>query len=247
MKKLKIIGIVLLIIVILAVITSVLYWFLSHHETEKYKDYTVIDANLTWRYALPSWGRYNADIYEPDNAHPYTHVHHYKKLLGESDGKFIGAHIQCIAFPWNRYEENWVLINPDYKLDIWRDWHVNEIEIYEKIYNSKNGEYTKKIIASTKDKDAIFEFVEKRIDNAHVDTAPLSGEFADKSYGIRLSFEESNNIVWDAGISFYEDGSLSIYCDSRHIREHDEDFAKIESVVIFPGTPLYDFIMEAIS
>ena len=254
MKKLKIIFIVAAIIfalVIVFVAMAALYMFFSGHTTTQYVDYQIVDDGLLWKNPNGlEWGKYEAE-YRLKEEYPISKIQYrYQRIPDESNDKFIGA--------WIAFGDSWgysftaptVLVHPDHKFDVWCDWHINKIEIYQNLdeVNLYPDDKFIRVVASSEDGEIISELIERRLENnqGHQTITPDMPDIT--KYYIRLSFDESESIVWAARIEIYN-GKIILECGKLGMRlhEYDSDNEVVYNMVIPSGTPLYDFIMDAIS
>ncbi len=262
-KAFKILGIIAVVLAVVFISSSLTYILLFEHATVQYANYEIIDRNLTWKKSGGVyWGSYKIGYGIEEGRASYVHRYLYKKIRGESTDEFIGAWAYCSStgiFP-SRYEFPIVLVNPNCEIDVWSDWNVDKIEIYKPVkyfYLAKsrvgsNGvrydpeDTVVEIIESTDDKAIISELVDMRINNKSESLKITQSPHKKYEYYIRLNFEESESIVWEAQIGTYLD-KIILYCNSGNEYYHSPDKDIGKDIVILPGTPLYDFIMDAIS
>ena len=253
MKKLKrILSIVMLISGFAIVFGAILLLVSScSTETDKYADYEIIDYNLTW--TDTSW---NLGSFVEENDDMQI-KYKYKKIAGEDTDEFIGA--------WRRPDElfsegsNVVLVSPDSELDIWEDWTVSKIELFFEDSHQSAGwaleeykpEDVKRVtVADTREDEILNEFVEivgnvleqPKIEEGYLEQIPPPKGSIKKTRncGIRVHFEESDHIVWDAIIRVYASDDDTIMYIERIFLDSEGIFV----TEIPQNSRLYDFLMQ---
>ena len=255
-KNKKIIAIIILIGALAAIIGTVLYFTLIYvPETDAYADYTIADANLTWKKTDRTLGKYISD--EDGVSVNY----HYKKIKGEDEDQILGA--------WRRSDElfsygrNLVLLAPNKDLDVFGDWKIRELELFlvdsesdewDREYTEHEPSDIKRIsVAKTQNADAISDILKiigtadkmpKLSEDYSHELPPAQDGVSRPAYcGIRVHFEESDGIVWEAEMSVYYSGNdRRIFLNILSV-----DSAKSEKFIEIPKDgALFSFIEKEI-
>ncbi len=253
-RKLKIIFVVAAIIFALIVVfvaVAAFYILLSGHTTTRYVDYKIVEKNLIWKNPDGlECGQYKVEFNSEKGAEISRIKYLYKKISGESNEKFIGAWIS-LGDDWHYpYSFPTVLVHPNNEFDLWRDWHISKIEIYKNLDKTTSYPNDKaiRVVASSKDETIISELIERRLENNQGMPTITPNMPNITKYYVRLSFDESDSIVWATRIDTYGD-SIILRCGKygTWLNRYDPEYEIAHDIVIPSGTPLYDFIMEAIS
>ena len=233
-------------------------YYLKYQETDKYKDYEIIDKHLTWtKSSGPYWNTYKDKI---DTTGPLLHEHYtYKKISGESEENLIGAwymfDLMEIIFSDTKHQGTCVLVNPEYELDVWNDWTVNKIEVYEiveiKYDRDSETRYDPaqtqiNVICQTEDSDMFSEF--KGIIMTDQEKSHYSPYGEPKSYYLRVSFDESDAIVWDAQLYVYlneRGGVADVYMDNAQFIIKDGEECPEKIIKIPNSSKLFELIAGA--
>lgn len=225
----------------------------STPDPEKYASYQCYDPHL---FCLDAYKLTDSTLVE--NELGLTFKITYRYAVGESDEEFICANVTLnyfMAFPDVR-----ILQNPQRYVDVWNDWTIKEIKIYVQdlhdddfvsLYKETEPARTPtKVLASATDADCFADMKAFATDGAaegyicpddyynemHVD----DGRYR---FFIRVSFNESKNIVWDSEISSYcseatgeriiciDNGTMSNLFESDSKNVNISQFDKLNSFV----------------
>lgn len=196
---------------LVVILCTVLFFAVSYvPETDVYSNYEVVDANLTWKNTGRMLGKYTAQEQE------VSVNYKYKKIRGEDKDTFIGAWRQPdMLFSGGT---NVILVSPNTALDVFKDWTVKEIELFlvDSYTNSKDSPFIdyepsdiqRVTIANTDNEDIIDEFImlmeeepeSAKISDDYLDEKPLPQNNVKRPLycGIRIHFDDSDGIVWEA-------------------------------------------------
>lgn len=179
---------------------------------EKYASYICYDYHL---YCLDAYK--NADSALMEDELGATYKVSYRYAVGESDDEFICARAGLYA-PLS-FPEILILQNPEQYIDVWNDWTVKEIQLYVQDLHDDNfkrideedepARTPTSIIATTADADCLTEIKTFAAADEPQPFIPPDGyvnEILQKDrfkFYIRVSFNESANIVWDSAVTPY--------------------------------------------
>lgn len=192
-------------------------------DPQKYEGYICYDRHLA---CLDAYEKYAIANTEYGNTF-YTLT--FRKPVGVSDEQFICVKFQ-VPFMLN-FPDLAIMQNPDDYIDVFRDWTVKQIDINvfslhypTPIWEEEEPARTPKIVLSTStDKAVIDEFVEF-VTNSDYYERPNYSQMKEEKYneddtyylGIRVHFNESENIVWDTDLRTHimnESGLRNIIID----------------------------------
>lgn len=148
---------------------------------------------------------------------------------------------------------------------MWQDWHVSKIEVisvsgYKEMDERDSPYYSKSnrwdmgdpiidIVASTTSKEIISQMYQC-VEIA--DERPEGQKIRGYGYRIRVSFEESESIVWEGDVVVYQIDRENIGYMIMRTKPYAENEGHTSShtgttftQMILLGTPLYDFLFEA--
>lgn len=229
-------------------------------DPEKYANYCLYDYNL---YCLDAENGTSSVLY---NGGPFRA--HYRKVVGESDEQFVSATMTQMMG-----SRNWALVfqNPEDYVDVWAEWTIKEMQVYYYYRNfsihEPNDEEEEPcrtphgILLSSTDAVIAEELKTFATDENYTFSRYSSQDTFEKVVYdgnnplmvIRVYFNESETIVWDAVVNCYADVAtneryFSIY---RSTYEHAEgnvlDLNSMASEVAVLNLPALEaFLMEAV-
>ncbi len=236
---------------------------------EPYKNYQCADPNLVWINSDEPYLNTYSRIIKIGNSASYIHRNTYKKISGEDEDKVIGSLFNCHWIGFFGGSDEYaiqVLFAPDEEVDVWQDWHVSKIEIisvsgYKEMderdrpyyYRSQKFDISQPIfdVIATTTSDELISELHQSIEI--LDESPSNRQFVNTKYKIRVSFEESESIVWEADIladklgrwiySFRLGREVFQINPENHLPHYTTAFTPI----IERDTPLFNFILDAIS
>jgi hypothetical protein len=226
MKKvitiLKILGVVLLVGVVLYIgvasakaMPALIHDFArfpKYGSTNEFDNYRIIDGNLSWKETDRIIGT------DTDYSTSPNMFHTYKRIKGEDPERFVGAY-RYNGIIFKTHEFHVVLVSPEYRFDLWKDWTVSGVELLyvdEKTNdNNDPSDYRRVTIFNSSD-GKVFDDLTTIIKNNIKAEAPITLN-AEKprlkdtgkkvyNYGIRVHFDESDSIIWDAELHIYSSG-----------------------------------------
>ena len=222
-----------------------------------YADYVCVDANLSWEKSR--WG-YFAEHTETISKRTYTYT--YVAIKGESKDDFMGAWVSRVGARGSIF----VLTNPTLNFDVWEDWTISKIQLYKvKPSSNSKGMYIpsdiKKNIVSTEDSDELIESFNSLIQDGQefeipiISADPYVTTFPAADYiqnlRLRICFNESDNIVWDALIKMYvskEDNSdVKLLIRRQYFSEENPNTKEDRYLEIPKDSELYDYIISKIN
>ena len=225
-------------------------------DAEKYRSYVCYDGRLTCLKVGLSSNSIN--VTNIDGSREETLKISYRKIRGESDEQFIYANV--FRFLDGNYKA--VMQNPDNYIDVWNEWTVEKIDVfYQSSYEpkkSKTARIPTKIVSSTQSADAIAELTEIVVSEKSSGKIEIPKGYISEDYRkdvephyyfyIRVHFNESDNIIWDARIEVYYSEELQdriIVMDntkapSFYINKEWKEY------VLDKNTALYSWLNEAI-
>lgn len=226
-------------------------------DAEKYRSYICYDARLTCLKAGYSSKRTEVSFL---NGSEYsTRRMSFKKINGESDDQFVYATIYPMILGAS---EKAVMQNPDNYIDVWKEWTVEKIEVfYRSTYKPKKTETAiipTKIVSSTQSADAIAELTEIVVSEKSSGKIEIPKGYISEDYRedvephyyfyIRVHFNESDNIIWDARLYGYYSEELQdriIVMDNAKTPSFYIN-KELKKYVLDKNTALFSWLNEAI-
>jgi hypothetical protein len=177
----------------------------------------------------------------------------YQKIPDVSDDQFISGHVRTA--PILDVGSYAVLQNPDNYVDVMQDWTIRKIELYYVRVKQQNQSaiVPDKVIASTSDAECLSACKEFVLNGEDTETN-LDGYVSEYDtsrwqFYMRVYFNESKNIVWEAQIRSYFSDELQdrlIYVDKgRHPYAFSTRNDNFVSLVDYPQ--LYSWISDAVA
>lgn len=250
-----------LIITMVIVITMFLFsawndWKIAIRETDAYVDYTCRDFHLV---SLKNGKRIGDKKIEIGNS---TYEFYYNLIPDISEEDFVAARKKpLVHFPDEAYE---ILQSPENKIDVLNDWNIKEIQLYYfdwgdiRNHNKKDGpveNWVINVFASSSDELMIQQVLDMSL-NKKIETG-MSYKNDSKTYKniipekkdvyMRILFEESEYIAWDAAIDIYQSKTdetqyvVTVYGGCR--TESNEDYRGY--YMLDASSELYEMIINA--
>lgn len=240
LKRARVITVTVLVTFALAVIATVIAFAVDSHLRERvhsdYTDYSCYDYNLT----CLELGRPDGKYYTGDDE---NYVFKYWRIKGESTEDFVFSTVRW-RVPLAR-AEGFVLQNPSTFVYVIKDWTVDEIFVCaEDLSRDEWGtDHLARVVDVAKKNVVASEIREIA---AAVQSDELTGNriYASSRLFVRVTFEESENIVWESELTVCDDGSVAMYggMSAGDYYEQDAPLLYNPCVLIDEDSTLYSLI-----
>lgn len=244
LRRARVIAVTVLVVFALAVIATVIAFAVDSHLRGRvhsdYSDYYCYDYNLT----CLELGRPDGKYYTDDDE---NYEFKYWRVKGEPTEDFVFSTARW-RVPLTR-AEGFILQNPSTFVYVIRDWTVDEIFVCaEDISRDEWGTDPLVRVVDAGKKNAVAYDI--RTIAAAEQSDGLTGNriYASSRLFVRVTFEESENIVWESELTVCDDGSVAMYGGMSVGDYYGQDAPRLNNpcVLIDEDSTLYSLISFAL-
>ena len=259
-KRVVIGSLVIMAIILLAIQIKIskINYEKTYQDNDSYVDYVSKDPHLV---CVKEGERAGMQIIEEDGV---DYRYYYKLIKDVSDDEFIATHKKARMFRSEEYDI--VLRSPDNDTNVLKDWKIKEIEVFyfddnevggvfQKKSATQKGDYIIHSIANTSDSAIIEELLDTLLNSTPDMGFDMSEErenykkvkMPSIDFYLRLHFEETKGLVWDASIEIYRNNTdnskyeITLYYNTYG----DETERESYEVQLDSSSELYQMIWEA--
>ena len=258
-KRMVIGSLVIMALILLAIQIKIseINYEKRHRDNDSYVDYVYKDPHLV---CVKEGERAGMQIIEKDGP---DYRYYYNLIKDVSDDEFIAAYEQPIVFFPNGRDI--ILQSPDSDTNVLKDWKIKEIDVFYFEYKevdmfrqesaTRRGDYIVHSIARTSESAIIEELLDTLLNSTPDMGFDMSEErenykkvkMPSIDFYLRLHFEETKGLVWDASIEIYRNNTdnskyeITLYYNTYG----DETERESYEVQLDSSSELYQMIWEA--
>lgn len=204
LKRARVVTVTVLVAFAVSVAAAVTAFAVDSHlrgrEHTDYVDYLCCDYNLK----CIAVGRPDGKYYTGEDE---NYVFRYNRVKGESTDDFVNARV-CLKVPLATAQD-FVLQNRSSFVNVIREWTVKDVFVYEE--RTVDGETVPKFLVRVTDLDKKQKIVSEIRKIADSEQGNATGALDFTNFYLRLTFEESESIVWDSWLMISEDGAYVMH------------------------------------
>ena len=209
---------------------------------ERYEDYKVFNYHLSFLNAYPTE---SDDIIVEINSQKYSV--NYRRITSSLDNQFVLAKVRSMGL-YPGAPEYFIMQNPDNYIDVFQNWTISKIELYQKAMSSIQSD----LKMASYDAGVFAEFMDFVMDEVQKKKfVPQEGFQKEYSYieplFIRVYFNETKDIVWESTITTYYSKQLQTRDILMDKGTELNGFTKNEDYVLIENYPiLHEWISTSI-